>query len=158
MKKLPEWIMTKGQPAFYDTESATAIEMVSKLHGAVNTLIEEYNKAVIEFDTFEGTIEEKNECFKANIIAMMNDFIDAANMTHDLQSKEIEAAIEYMTTNINELAIDIVNKGLQDGSIVVNMMYDAAAEELAIVGSIVDDGSLSEVAYNPDEEQLIHND
>ena len=30
-KGLPHWCMTGRGPAFYDTESATAIEMVAKL-------------------------------------------------------------------------------------------------------------------------------
>lgn len=44
MEKLPHWVLTDKNPAFYDTESATAIEQTAKLYGAVNELIEDFNQ------------------------------------------------------------------------------------------------------------------
>lgn len=40
---LPKWSIPDLHPAFFDTESATAIEMVAKLYGKVKEVVESYN-------------------------------------------------------------------------------------------------------------------
>lgn len=44
IKPLPHWVLTNNQPAFYDTESVTAIEMVAKLYGKMEELITSCNE------------------------------------------------------------------------------------------------------------------
>ena len=50
IKPLPKWVLTNEYPAFYDTESVTAIEMVAKLYGKMEELITTYNEFVDEIN------------------------------------------------------------------------------------------------------------
>lgn len=50
VKPLPNWIVTEGQPSFYETEGQSAIQMVAKLYGKVQELIEEINKQDLEIE------------------------------------------------------------------------------------------------------------
>ncbi len=78
IKPLPHWCLTDLQPAFYDVESVTAIEMVSKLYGKMEQLICDYNmyidqlnKYIHEFEC--GIIKDFNE-FKCCITKTINDY------------------------------------------------------------------------------------
>ena len=63
MQLLPKWTMLRPMPVLYDTESATAIEMVGKVYGAMNELIKEYNSFADEVNTKLGsfTAEEQEK-------------------------------------------------------------------------------------------------
>lgn len=66
VKPLPNWILTDLQPAFYDTEAATVLELLSKIYGKMNELVEDYNlltvdvNAAIDYmkDNLQSTVED----------------------------------------------------------------------------------------------------
>lgn len=101
---LPKWVLNSNNPAFYDTESATAIEMVAKLYGSMNTLIDDYNKFVdntnqIITDFNESTTKDI-ELFKVAMRQEFQDFINVVELKLQSQDKEIEYAVSYMKTNL----------------------------------------------------------
>lgn len=107
MNLLPHWVLTDKNPAFYDSESATALEQTAKIYGAMNTLIKEYNdfvdrinSQIVEFQN--GQIADY-ELFQTAIRQEFQDFID----TIDLRMRDAES---YMRDNLRESC-----EGLLDG-------------------------------------------
>ena len=103
-KGLPHWCMTGTRPAFYDTESATAIEMVAKLYGSYSELVEDYNKyvdeinkAILEFET--GVISDTTT-FKETITKIVHDYIKMIDDKVKIQDDTIADAVSYMKSNI----------------------------------------------------------
>ena len=43
---LPRWVLPPTLPSVYDSESATTLEMTSKLYGAMSKMVEDYNSFV----------------------------------------------------------------------------------------------------------------
>ena len=100
---LPKWILNTPRPCFYDVESATTIEMVSRLHGKMNELISDYNKFVDE-------VNKKITDFMNDTTAMrqeFQDFIDVVNVKYNAQEQRIEKAIADGIAEI-ESAVDSV--------------------------------------------------
>lgn len=65
IENMPNWCITDKHPAFYDTESATAIEQTAKLYGAMQNLIDTFNNNTQEQD---GKIAEAIKYMKETII------------------------------------------------------------------------------------------
>ena len=53
---LPKWSIPDLHPAFFDTESATAIEMVAKLYGKIKEIVEGFNDFTEEFHNYGAEI------------------------------------------------------------------------------------------------------
>lgn len=64
IKGLPNWCIPDLQPAFFETESATAIEMVAKLYGKVKEVITGYNSFTSEMNE---KINEAYDYMKTNL-------------------------------------------------------------------------------------------
>ena len=62
IKPLPHWVLTDLQPAFYDTESVTVLEAVSKLYAKVNEVIG-------TVDIQDKNIEEAVKYLQDNLVA-----------------------------------------------------------------------------------------
>lgn len=45
IEPLPHWVLTDLQPAFYDTESVTVLELLSKIYGKINEVVAMTNEA-----------------------------------------------------------------------------------------------------------------
>lgn len=138
IKPLPHWVLTNEYPAFYDTESVTAIEMVAKLYGSMEELITDYNHFVDEINTtiqdFEdGLIGDFND-FKDLINQTVEDFIALVDDKIDAQDEVIADAVQYMKDNIQETASEIFNEFLQTGQIYVSLAtdYDESDESLVL--------------------------
>jgi hypothetical protein len=133
MKLLPHWSLTGSNPAFYDTESATAIEQTAKVYGAMQTLITEYNAFVDamnkEITSFEDNTKADIEQFKSNMIKIMNDYTECMDT-------KIDTAILYMMDNIVGTTTTLVNEALADGRIVITEQYDPNNESLNITGGV----------------------
>ena len=157
IKPLPKWVLTNEYPAFYDTESVTAIEMVAKLYGSMEELITDYNdfidginEAIQDFES--GIITDFND-FKELIQAMVDDYIETIDTKIELQDTTIENAItnqntriENAITNQDEAIADAIqymkdniiqtttNLYLNDGSIYVSLKetYDSTEEQLTL--------------------------
>lgn len=106
IKPLPDIALTDLQPAFYDVESVTAIQMVSKFYKYLQDIVNDYNSFTNE----------------------VNDEISNQNAT-------IEDAVNYMTNNIIQTATEIINQAIEDGLIEVATSYNSENEELTIYTS-----------------------
>lgn len=107
MIRLPKWVIPHKFPAMFDTDSATAIEMTAKLYGAMNSLIEEYNKFIENVETIingygDTVLEEginKNEVFRVAIRQEFQDFMDAVETHLDVQNKNVEEYASKVANN-----------------------------------------------------------
>lgn len=149
IKPLPKWVLTENYPAFYDTESVTAIEMVAKLYGSMQELITDYNEFVDEInqaiqDFENGIINDFND-FKELIQGIVDDFIaevrehmqdqdQAISDEFAIQNGKIDDAIDYMKTNLIATVTALYEAGFENGDYVsmVGIYYDAEDEELTI--------------------------
>lgn len=99
--ELPHWVIPNMTPAFYDSESATAIEMTAKIYKHVESLIEDYNKFVDnvneKIDTFNNDVTADIELFKVSLRQEFQDFIDVI----DLRIRDAET---FMKTHLDEYA------------------------------------------------------
>lgn len=79
IKRLPNWVITSKNPAFYDTESKSVLEQTAKLYTVVGDLVDAYNlfeEDVVkmindlradtngDFNVFKMTVEQKFSDFK----------------------------------------------------------------------------------------------
>jgi len=109
LKHLPHWVLTDPQPAFYDCESATAVQQTAKIYAKIQELITLYNDFVRDVNRYitefeEGIIKDFN-CFQNCIIKTMNDYIESIDTKIDLQDSKIEESIN----NQNILIQNAVN-------------------------------------------------
>lgn len=135
LQKLPNWVVTNKFPAFYDTESLTAIEQTARLYGATNKLIESYNTfvslvddALLEFD--EKYQQDKN-VFELDIRQTIQDFFDSVETQLQLQDAKIESIKQYLTTNLAAT----INAAIASGKITIEVTYNEESEEILIVAS-----------------------
>lgn len=143
IKPLPRWVLTNSYPAFYDTESVTAIEMVAKLYGSMEELISDYNtfvdgvnKAIQEFE--DGIIEDF-ESFKECVQKLMSDYIESIDIKMNVQDEKIDNAIDYMKDNLVTTVTNLYNEGFETHAYVsqVGISYDATNEELTILDTLL---------------------
>lgn len=84
MINLPLWILRNKFPSVYDSESGTAIEMVSKVYGAMQELIDEYNKFAEncnkQIAEFVETDAQSKEQFATAMSQQFQDFIDTVEL------------------------------------------------------------------------------
>lgn len=106
MNLLPHWVLTDKFPAFYDSESKTAIEQTARVYGAMQELITEYNKFVDSVNQhildFENAAKKDYEIFTTAIRQEFQDFIDVVTLKIQSQDSIIEDAVSYMKTNLSE--------------------------------------------------------
>ena len=117
MLRLPHWALINKTPAVYDLESATAIEMVSKLYGAMQTLIDEYNKYTEtlnkNIDTYETDLTKANDEFRRTMEMFVNNFIECVDTKIDKQNVAIATALD----GIIETAKTITENAIKNGAI-----------------------------------------
>lgn len=134
---LPHWVLTDLQPAFYDSESGTILQQMSRIYPKIQEVIDSYNNFVNEVNTyiteFEDGIIEDFECFKNCIIETMNNYIETIDTKINLQDTEIKEAVDYMKTNIEETATSVINQAIEDGDLNVGIEYNPTTEALNIV-------------------------
>jgi hypothetical protein len=110
MRKLPHWSIPDIHPAFYDTESATAIEMVAKLYATIQELIEEHNKFIGDSNTsddeFNQEYEKDWEAFKLEIEQKLQNFMDLVELK--LKAGDYNTLKNQLDDILNQLA----NSGL----------------------------------------------
>lgn len=157
IKPLPHWCLTDLQPAFYDTESGTALQMVSKIYGKIeelifnyNSYIDELNKYIFEFEN--GIITDFDE-FKTAIENTVNDFTQSIDLKIETQDDAIEAmqgnisnqndvianAVEYMETNLTSTVTNLINYYFEHGELTstVSVNYDGSTERIDILDTLV---------------------
>ena len=121
MNRLPEWVMTNKFPSVYDSESGTAIEMVAKVYGAMQGIIEEHNKIADEtekqIEAFEKGTTDDIAQFKQNMTSIM-----AAHI------KSVETVIDMLMKQ----SADMINEAIRTGQIDVNLVYNPETEQLEL--------------------------
>ena len=115
--RLPHWVLTDKYPAFYDSESKTAIEMVAKIYAKMQELVDHYNEFVDplnnEIAEYYKQLNAEYECFKASMIKIAHDYImtiDEKIKMQDLVIKKYYEQFEYSLAQYKEL----VNKHLAE--------------------------------------------
>lgn len=143
IKPLPHWALTNLQPAFYDIESVTSIEMVAKLYGKMQNLVSDYNKFVDELnmyiDEFEKGIIKDFEDFKECIIKTMNDYIETVDTKINLQDLKIDNTIEYIKDHIEETVDTLFQELIDNDEIEVSLTedYDDINENLVLSAELI---------------------
>ena len=160
VKPLPHWCLTDLQPAFYDTESGSAIQMIARIYPKIEELVVNYNSFVDEInryiDEFETGMIADFDCFKNCIIKTMNEYIETIDTKINLQDTRIGEAIErqdksiadkfaeqdeiiadavqYMKDNIVATATSLFQQALSDGDISAELVstYDVTTEALTL--------------------------
>lgn len=121
MIRLPHWVITDRLPAIYDHESGTAIEQTAKVYGAMNELIDEYNKFVDHInETVEAFINNTNgdyEIFKVAIRQEFQDFIDVVNLKAKSQDNVINNAVLYMKANLGVTIGEMISGMRESGEL-----------------------------------------
>lgn len=107
MNLLPKWVLPSPFPAVYDSESFTAIEMVSKVYGAMNTLIEEYNK-------FADTANAAFAKFSTDETEARNNFEESVTKVYRQFMCQME---NYLKLNLDDTATKMIQEGINNGSI-----------------------------------------
>lgn len=137
IRPLPYWVLTDLQPAFYDSESGTVLQQMSRIYPKIQEVIDGYNNFVNEVNTyiteFEDGIIEDFECFKNCIIETMNNYIETIDTKINLQDMDIQNAIDYMKTNIVTTVTNVVNQAIEDGDLNVGIEYNPTTEALKII-------------------------
>lgn len=156
MWMLPHWTLTDNHPAFYDTESGSAIEQTAKVYGAMRTLIGEYNKFADNLNEalkgFELETKEEMECFKKCLTELIENYIKSIDLKIDKQDLKIEnyikatdlkidQAIEYMTDSIVSTTTEILNHAIAEGKIEIVENYNPETEslEMTTTGGVNDE-------------------
>ena len=116
---LPKWKLPEVFTSLYDHESATSIEMTSKLYGAVQELIKDYNEFVekikISVKEFEdGTTKDYN-AFKIAMSQLFENFINTVELKIKSQDKEINDSIKYIKNNLNSVASNLIKTMYENG-------------------------------------------
>lgn len=98
MIQLPYWHMTNSKPAFFDSESATAIEQTAKLYAAMQDLINEYNKFAETVNTHISELDEDTDeaitLFSLDIRQEFQDFINVIDLKTKSQDKYIKETFQ----------------------------------------------------------------
>lgn len=148
LKPLPPIAMTDLQPAFYDVESVTAIEMVSKLYAYIQNMVDDYNSFITEInneiENFENDVNSNIDEFERCIRQLMSDYIESIDIRMDLQDKKIDDSIEnqneiindavnYMKNNIVATTTNVINEAIENGNLNIGITYDEPTEALNII-------------------------
>lgn len=151
IKPLPHWVLTDLQPAFYDTESVTAVSMLAKIYPKIEELISDYNYYVDQINKtikdFEDGIIFDFKCFKNCIIDTMNDYITSIDMKITIQDNKIEEsinnqneiidnAVKYMKNNLVSTITLLFNDALREGQINAELVEDYDSENESLMLSI----------------------
>lgn len=152
LKHLPHWVLTDPQPAFYDCESATAVQQTAKIYAKIQELITLYNEFTKEVNRYitefeDGIIKDFN-CFQNCIIKTMNDYIESIDTKINLQDSKIEEsinnqnatiqnAVDYMKENLVSTVTTLFNNAVHNGDITANLLETYDSDDESLVLSIV---------------------
>ena len=160
VKPLPHWCLTDLQPAFYDTESGSAIQMIARIYPKIEELVVNYNSFVDEINRyineFETGMIADFDCFKNCIIKTMNEYIETIDTKINLQDTRIGEAIErqdksiadkfaeqdeiiadavaYMKENIIATTQSVFREAIANGDVLaeLHLEYDATTEAITL--------------------------
>lgn len=106
MFKLPKWALPNNYPAFYDTESATAIEMTAKLYGAMSSFADEYNKFADDInkaiEEFVAKGAEDYLVFQMKMEQLYSDFVKVVELKYQSQDVYLQGAVAQIIAALPE--------------------------------------------------------
>lgn len=104
MKFLPRWCLSNLRPTIYDAESGSVIEQTAKVYGAMNELIEDYNKFADSWnEKIEQFINKTLEDEEAFRVALRQEFQDFINVV-ELKIMELDNyAKNEVATQLNNM-------------------------------------------------------
>jgi hypothetical protein len=144
IEKLPKWILTNPSPSFYETEGGTVLEQTAIMYKKVNEVIEAYNGMLDDINTTnEDFIKEQSarqEEFELKINQMIHDFTTLVDLQIKTQQAEVENAIEYMTSNLDEAITEVLPQVIEGKTLDIDFVYNEETEQLDIKGILVTDG------------------
>lgn len=118
MNTLPKWVLANPFPAIHDFESLTVIEQTARIYGAMNQLIDEWNKMIEQLSGFEKSETEAREDFELKITKVIREFI---------------CSWEQKTSDLEAFAETILNEAIAAGRITITEVYDPETESLNMV-------------------------
>jgi len=159
IRQLPYWVLTDLQPAFYESESGTVLQQLSRMYPKIQEIINRYNDFVRDvnryIEEFETGIIKDFECFKNCITKTMTDYIESIDMKVNIQDSTIAEAIErqdkaisdkfdeqdtaianainYMKDNIIATTENIINQAIASGDLNIGITYEEPTESLNII-------------------------
>ena len=146
IKPLPNIALTDLQPAFYDVESVTAVQMVSKFYKYLQNIVDDYNSFANEVNEeitrFENDTNANYEEFTNCIQNMMLNYIESIDPKINNQNAIIEDAVDYMKNNIVETTTTLFQEALQEGTIQAGLKteLDPSTEALTIALDLESEG------------------
>lgn len=123
---LPNWCITDLNPAFYDTESRTAIEQTARLYAKMQELICDYKDYVTKLNNYIKDFED-------GLINDFEEFKDLITNTINTQNEKINDAINYMKNNLTETATYLLNEMIENGTLNVLLTYNSEEESLNLI-------------------------
>lgn len=128
---LAKTFLHSNKPSFYDGDSASLLQLVSKIHGALNDVIGEFNKLEENInsaiETFKESSSKDAEVFRVSIRQEFQDFIDVI----DVQVKGLSQAIENQNKRFTQIekdaiasAREIVNGYIASGTFTVGVVEE----------------------------------
>ena len=125
MNKLPYWHLVNPLPSFHDVESGTVIEMTAKVYGAMNDLINEYNRFAEEVNKeLDGiatkTVDEQRE-FISSVTKTNRTFFDCIRDYVKARTVELDA-VDLTTADILQEFGDATDKVVSQDALTKQIM------------------------------------
>ena len=132
MINLPKWVLPDKFPSIYESESATALEMTSKLYGSMGELVNDYNAFVERIEKLANQFEEDTnsdvELFKIALRQEFQDFIDIIELkiksqdknikeTTTDQNRRIDESIQYIRNHLSETVNNTIDQMRENGEL-----------------------------------------
>lgn len=115
--RLPHWVLTDRNPAFYDSESKTCIEMVAKIYAKMQELVDHYNEFVDplnkEISDFYKELKAEYDCFKASMIKICRDYIMTMDEKIKMQDLMIRQYHDSFVVKVDEY-MAMVNRHMEE--------------------------------------------
>lgn len=137
IRPLPQMALTDLQPCFYDIESKSTVDMVSKFYRYLQNFVDDYNKFVVDINTeleaFENSTNHDIEQFKCCVQELMSNYIESIDTKIDQQNLVIKDAVDYMKTNLQESIEALMQELIESGELYITSNYDPETEALTFV-------------------------
>lgn len=128
LKPLPIWTLNEKHPAFFDSESLTAIEQTARVYGKMQELVDSYNQFAEEINTtindWNSEINSNYDEFTKRIEKITSNYINCLDMKINLQNKDLSDAISFMKNNIVTSVENYIKDEIAAGNITISMQYE----------------------------------
>lgn len=127
---LPSWNLRPNRPSFYDTDSATILELASNLHETMNNLIDDYNDFVEatneKLTEFAEHTAQSQESFAVGLRQEFQDFINIVELKITGMNNTLNTLLETQVP----VAQKLINDAIRAGTLKVTETYNPATESL----------------------------